>query len=100
MTISTDTAAASVPELWDELTRRVAAGSRLADLFGTAQPDGLLLTAHLAGPAGLETWQARLPSGTVSYPALTRGWARRSGMSGRSTTCSASSRTVIPASSR
>jgi Ni,Fe-hydrogenase III large subunit len=53
------------------LTRRVAAGSRFADLFGTAQPDGLLLTAHLAGPAGVETWQARLPPGTASYPALT-----------------------------
>ncbi len=71
MTISADTVLASVPELGAELARRVAAGARLADLFGTAQSDGLLLTAHLAGPAGLETWQARLPPGTTSYPALT-----------------------------
>ena len=72
MATGTGTVLGSVPALWDELTRRVAAGGRFADLFGTARPPGgLLLTAHLAGPAGLETWQARLPPGTVSYPALT-----------------------------
>ncbi len=87
MAAGTDTILGSVPALWDQLTRRVAAGCRFADLFGTAgqaaagqpgarepaagQPGGLLLTAHLAGPAGLETWQALLPSGTASYPALT-----------------------------
>ena len=48
MTTGTGTVAGSVSARWDELTRRVAAGSRFADLFGTAQPDGLLLTAHLA----------------------------------------------------
>jgi formate hydrogenlyase subunit 5 len=71
MATGTDTVLSSVPALWDELTRRVTAGARFADLFGTARPDGLLLTAHLVGPAGLETWQALLPSGTPSYPALT-----------------------------
>jgi formate hydrogenlyase subunit 5 len=72
MAMGTDTILDSVPALWDELTRRVAAGCRFADLFGTAhQPGGVLLTAHLAGPAGLETWQALLPAGTTSYPALT-----------------------------
>jgi len=71
MATGTDTVLGSVPSLWDELTRRVAAGGRFADLFGTARPDGLLLTAHLIGPSGLETWQALLPSGTASYPALT-----------------------------
>ena len=50
MTTAADTVLASVPALWDELTDKVAAGRRLADLFGTARPDGLLLTAHLAGP--------------------------------------------------
>ena len=72
--MATDTATVldSVSALWDELTRRMAAGCRFADLFGTAhQPGGLLLTVHLVGPAGLETRQALLPSGTVSYPALT-----------------------------
>jgi formate hydrogenlyase subunit 5 len=71
MATGTDIVLGSVPALWDELTRRVAAGGRFADLFGTARPDGLLLTAHLAGPAGLETRQALLPPGTASYPALT-----------------------------
>jgi len=71
MTAASDTVLASVPALWDELTDKVAAGCRFADLFGTARPDGLLLTAHLAGPAGLETRQAVLPPGTGSYPALT-----------------------------
>ncbi|MGP7995992.1 MAG: NADH-quinone oxidoreductase subunit C [Streptosporangiaceae bacterium] len=71
MVTDTGTVLGSVPALWDEVTRRVAAGGRFADLFGTARPDGLLLTTHLAGRAGLETWQALLPPGTVSYPALT-----------------------------
>ncbi len=71
MTIAADTVLASVPALWDELTGLVAAGRRFADLFGTARPDGLLLTAHLAGPAGLETRQALMPAGADAYPALT-----------------------------
>jgi formate hydrogenlyase subunit 5 len=62
---------ASVPALWDELTREVAAGRRFAGLFATAGPDGLLLTAHLAGPARITTLEAMLPPGTASYPALT-----------------------------
>jgi len=71
MAAGTDTILGSVPALWDEVTRRVAAGCRFADLFGTAHAGGLLLTAHLVGPAGLETWQALLPPGAASYPALT-----------------------------
>ena len=71
MSTATGTVLASIPALWDELTAKVAAGWRFADLFGTASPDGLLLTAHLAGPAGLETRQAILPPGAASYPALT-----------------------------
>jgi formate hydrogenlyase subunit 5 len=71
MAAGTDTVLGSVPALWDQLTRRVAAGGRLADRFGTARAGGLLLTAHVASPAGLETWQALLPAGTASYPALT-----------------------------
>jgi formate hydrogenlyase subunit 5 len=63
--------AASVPALWDELTSEVAAGRRFADLFATARPDGLLLTAHLAGPAGITTLEAVLALGAASYPALT-----------------------------
>ena len=71
MSTATGTVLASVPALWDELIAKVADGWRFADLFGTASPDGLLLTAHLAGPAGLGTRQAILPPGAASYPALT-----------------------------
>jgi formate hydrogenlyase subunit 5 len=63
--------AASVPALWDELTRAANAGSRFAGLFATARPDGLLLTAHLAGPGDVRTLEAMLPAGTGRYPALT-----------------------------
>ena len=62
---------ASIPALWDELTAEVAAGGRFADLFGTAPAaDGLLLTAHLAGPAGWRRGRRCCPRGG-SYPALT-----------------------------
>jgi formate hydrogenlyase subunit 5 len=71
MSTMADTVLASVPALWDELTSKVAGGRRFADLFATARPDGLLLTAHLAGPDGIETLEAVLPPGTAGYPALT-----------------------------
>ncbi len=64
-------AAASVPELWDQLTADVAAGGRFAGLFGTARPGGLLLSAHLARPGGVGTIEAVLPATAVGYPALT-----------------------------
>ena len=68
MATGTGTVLGSVPALWDELTRRVAAGGRFADLFGTARPDGLLLTAQVAGPGGLDTWQALLPPADGELP--------------------------------
>ncbi|MGH3275412.1 MAG: NADH-quinone oxidoreductase subunit C [Streptosporangiaceae bacterium] len=71
MTTMADPILSSVPALWEELTGKVARGRRFADLFATAQAGGLLLTAHLVGPDGVETLEAMLPSGTVSYPALT-----------------------------
>ncbi len=71
MTAAAAIVLASIPALWDELTSKVTAGWRFADLFGTARADGLLLTAHLAGPAGLETRHAILPPGAAGYPALT-----------------------------
>ncbi len=52
MTTAADPVLANVPALWDHLAGEMAAGRRLADLFGTARPDGLLLTGHLAGPPG------------------------------------------------
>jgi formate hydrogenlyase subunit 5 len=62
---------ASVAALRDRVASEVAAGRRLADLFGTARGDGLLLTAQLAGPDGMTTVDALLPAGERSYPALT-----------------------------
>jgi formate hydrogenlyase subunit 5 len=63
--------AASIPEQWDRVTEAVAAGGRLADLFGTARAGGLLITAQIAGPGGFRTLDAVLPAGQASYPALT-----------------------------
>jgi formate hydrogenlyase subunit 5 len=58
--------------LWDELTARIGAGDRFAGLFA-AQPGGgpLVLSAHVAVPGGIDTLEAPLPDGAVSYPALT-----------------------------
>jgi formate hydrogenlyase subunit 5 len=63
--------AASVLALRDRVASEVAAGHRLADLFGTARADGLLLTAQVAGPDGITTLDAQLPAVQTSYPALT-----------------------------
>jgi formate hydrogenlyase subunit 5 len=61
----------STSALRDRVVAGLEAGDRLADLFGTARPDGLLLTAQLAGPDGITTVDALLPAGQASYPALT-----------------------------
>ena len=63
--------AGGVPVLWDELAGEVAAGRRFAGLFGTARPEGLLLSAHVAGPADIAVRETVLPTGATSYPALT-----------------------------
>ncbi len=62
---------ADVLALWDGLASEVAAGRRFAGLFGTARPGGLLLSAHLAGPDGIGTWETLLPPAAAGYPALT-----------------------------
>ncbi len=63
--------AASVPDLWEEITREVAAGRRFAGLMGTRRRDGLALSVHLAVPGGIETRQAVIPPGSAGFPALT-----------------------------
>jgi formate hydrogenlyase subunit 5 len=63
--------APGIAALWDRVTGQVAAGSRLADLFGTARDGGLLITAQVAGPDSMTTLDALLPPGQASYPALT-----------------------------
>jgi len=58
--------------LWKEIESRVATGDRFAGLFATRSPDGgLVLSAQLAMPGGIDTLDAALPAGTDSYPALT-----------------------------
>jgi formate hydrogenlyase subunit 5 len=61
----------SVPTMRDRVVEALRTQGRLADFFGTARPDGLLLTAQLAGPEGMTTVDALLPAGHPSYPALT-----------------------------
>ncbi len=71
MTVPDTERTQSVSALWEQVVKHRAAGGRLADLFGTARADGLLLTAQLAGPDGISTLDALVPSGQASYPALT-----------------------------
>ena len=60
------------------MAAEVAAGRRFAGLFGTARPEGLLLSAHLAGPGGGRArWRRVLPAGAAGYPALTPAAGRR-----------------------
>jgi len=61
----------SFTELRDRVAKQIAAGWRLADLFGTARGEGVLLTAQLASPAGISALDALVPAGEASYPALT-----------------------------
>jgi formate hydrogenlyase subunit 5 len=63
--------AAGVAALREKVARRVAGGARLADLFGTARPGGVLISARLAARDGLSALDALLPAGQASYPALT-----------------------------
>ena len=63
--------APGVPQLWQRVAAQIAAGGRLADLFGTARRDGLLFSARVAGPGALVTLDSLLPAGQVSYPSLT-----------------------------
>ena len=65
------TLAGSAPELWDMLAREVAGSRRFAGLMATQRNGGLLLSAHLAGPAEIITHDVMLPHGATSYPALT-----------------------------
>jgi formate hydrogenlyase subunit 5 len=61
----------TVTALWDRLADEVTAGRRFAGLFGTARPEGLVLSAHLADGDGVTVAEAVLPATATSYPALT-----------------------------
>ncbi len=58
-------------EVWAEVSAAVAAGRRFAGLFGTARPEGLVLSAHLAAEDGISVAEAVLPVAAAGYPALT-----------------------------
>src|SRR3984885_5331062 len=61
----------TVTALRDTLRSRVAAGERFAGVFAARRDGGVTLSAHLAGPDGIDTIEAPLPPGAASYPALT-----------------------------
>jgi formate hydrogenlyase subunit 5 len=61
--------AGSVPELWQTLAN--ATGQRFAGLMATQRPEGLVLSAHLAGTGDITTHEVVLPPAASSYPALT-----------------------------
>jgi formate hydrogenlyase subunit 5 len=63
--------AGSPGELWEKLSAETAAGRRFAGLMATQRPEGLVLSAHLAGTGGIATHETVLPPGAGSYPALT-----------------------------
>ena len=67
MSLASDT----LTTLWERLAEEVAAGRRFAGLFGTARPDGLMLSAHLADARGVIAADTILPATATSYPALT-----------------------------
>ena len=61
----------TVAALWETLNARVARGMRFAGLFAAHRNGGITLSAHVAGPDGIDTLEAPLPPGAASYPALT-----------------------------
>ena len=69
MTItSTEPTAAA---LRDTLRARIASGERFAGLFADRRDGGVTLSAHVAGPDGIDRLETPLPHGAASYPALT-----------------------------
>jgi Ni,Fe-hydrogenase III large subunit len=69
-----------VAELWEKLAARIAAGDRFAGLFAAVRSPrpsdagagaALVLSAHVAAGAGIDTMEVALPPGAAGYPALT-----------------------------
>jgi len=61
----------SVAALWKALAARVARGERFAGLSAGRSDDAVTLTACMARPGEVDSLEAELPPGAVSYPALT-----------------------------
>jgi formate hydrogenlyase subunit 5 len=57
--------------LRETLICRIARGDRFAGVFAAHRNGGITLSAHVAGPEGIDTLDAPLPRGAGSYPALT-----------------------------
>lgn len=62
---------ASVTETWEAVTRAVASGRRFAGLMATRRPADLVLSAHVAGPEEISTYETAIPGDAGSYPCLT-----------------------------
>jgi formate hydrogenlyase subunit 5 len=61
----------TVAALRETLNSRIARGMRFVGLFAARRDGGVTLSAHVAGPDGIDTIESPLPPGAVSYPALT-----------------------------
>ena len=66
-----DTHAVTPATLGTVLAGQVADGSRFAGLFGTAEPGGVLISAHLADDGEVRTVDALVPAPGDSYPSVT-----------------------------
>jgi hypothetical protein len=63
--------APTVAALRETVQAKVAQGMRFAGVFAACRDGVLTLSAHVAGPDGIDTLEAPLPQGAASYPALT-----------------------------
>ena len=61
----------TVAALREVLSARISGGMRFAGVFAARRDGGLVLSAQVAVPGGIETLETPLPSGADSYPALT-----------------------------
>jgi len=61
----------TVTALRETLESKIARGMRFAGLFTARRNGGITLSAHVAGPDGIDTVEAALPPAAVRYPALT-----------------------------
>ena len=61
----------TVSALMETLNSRIAGGDRFAGVFAARRNGSISLSAHVAGPEGIDTLDAPLPQGAGSYPALT-----------------------------
>ncbi|MGH3296102.1 MAG: hypothetical protein ACRDP7_30315, partial [Trebonia sp.] len=61
----------TVVALSEALRVRVERGMRFAGVFAARRDGGIVLSAHVTAPGGIDTLESPLPPGAVSYPALT-----------------------------